>query len=552
MWIYHPKATQEELKTNGIGKLTATSAIVHEEINGEYSMTVAIPPDSPHFDAFTGGAVIKAPTPRGEDYFRLSKPTATLEGGKEAFCWHISYDLSHDMILDRYWTGKTGAESWPDILQAGISERRFTGTSDIGLVNNMRIVRSNVLSALIGEQDNSFVNRWGGEIERNGFTVNMPHRTGRDNGVTIRYRKNLTGLVIEEEYDGIVNRVIPTGLTENDVSVLLTEIYIDSDRINETPVPHVMEAHYSDVKVGAADENDNIIYPDINSVYAELRKRVADMYAQGADRPRISATVEFIDLAATEEYKNYAQLETVQLGDTVRCKYEPYDVDLVQRVVAYDYDALAKRYISITLGEKAATLSDSLWAQDLDLSALRNEMDDTLKQGVPYNNVWINHEDGFVCEAVVNGHTIRVKMNAVDAFQIIFDGSVIGGFEIINGQAAMVSTMIKMPTGNAYGKIGTVDNLNGLILYDEMGARICAVTGDSTYLLIHDGRRSRIQIDDRGIMLLGPSGETLYHGYTVSGSMRSTMYCPSNSSSQIGVDATGPYIQRPGQNRVYL
>jgi len=260
VWIYPPKATPVELQTNGLGVLDASAATVHEELNGEFSITLTVPKASRNIDAVVGGAIVKADTPRGPQFFRLTQPTAAESEGDSsisAFGWHISYDLAQDIILDRHWTAKTGAEALPDILQAGISERRFTGTSDIELVANMYVVRTSVLAALIGDGDNTFLKRWGGEIERDNFTVNMLSRLGAETGVEIRYRKNLVGLTLEENHDDIVNRVVPVGRTATDTPLLLPEVYIDSPRISDTPVPHVRELDCADVQVGAEDTEGN-------------------------------------------------------------------------------------------------------------------------------------------------------------------------------------------------------------------------------------------------------------------------------------------------------
>ena len=472
MQIYAQGSTPAQLATNGIGNITCESAYVHEEVNGEYSITLKVAQASEHFDDVGIGAIVKADTPRGQQFFRLTKPVTLLDGGKEVFGWHISYDLAQDMILNSAWTGKTGAEALPEILQAGISETRFDGTSDIDLETNMRIVRTSVLGAIIGEQDNSFVNRWGGEIERDNFTVNVLSRLGADKGVIIEYRKNLTGLEYEEDDDQLANRIIPTGLNANDTVIMLPEVYIDSELIAETPIPHVRHVHFGDVKVGKKDDDGNVLYEDADAVIDKLRELVAEMYAQGVDVPLKSATVEFIDLSQTEEYKNFTVLETVEIGDTVKCKYKTTVID--RRVVSYDYDSLLKKYIRVVLGSTVPTLGDSMWAQDLDLSALRNDFSTTLKQGDKYNDVYINHEDGFVAVAEIDGKTVSVKQNGQDGFAVYVDGIYIGGVALINGEVGFIGNFLTNGiSSDVYAVVGEVDvdgiNTPGVLIYNKIG-----------------------------------------------------------------------------------
>jgi phage minor structural protein len=504
MQVYAPKSTPQELNTNGIGRLTVEHATVHEEINGEYSLTFKVAQSSAHLDAVVIGGIVKADTPRGPQFFRMSKPVTTLDGGKEVFAWHISYDLAQDLILNRAWTGKTGAEALPDILQAGISETRFTGTSDIPLITNMRIVRTSVLGAIIGDQDNSFIKRWGGEIERDNFTVNIKSRLGADKGVAVRYRKNLTGLTLDEDDTELANRIIPTGLDEDDTVIMLPEVYIDSPRINDTPIPHVRHVHFGDVKVGKKDADDNIPYPNANAVIAELRARVAQMYEQGVDLPLKSAMVEFIDLSQTEEYKDYKQLETVHIGDTVSCVYR--DVNLSQRVVAYDYDALAKKYIAITLGNVTPTLGDSLWAQDLDLSALKNDVAGTVKQGEAYNDVSITHENGVVTKATISGIAIEVRQNAQDGFAIYANNVYKGGVAVKNGEVVVVSnTLMTDVDSDCWAKIGEDGAQKGIFIYNSNFSSSAPAASLKTRI-ISGAADVELRCGSGGSISIGPDG----------------------------------------------
>ena len=329
------------------GKIEPISAVIRQEINGEYSCDVEIALSDNLAEYFDIDAVIYLDDADGKvQQFRLERPEKTLDSLR-AFGWHISQDLAHDMILNDAWITQTGSAVLPDLLQAGISETRFTGTSDITTENSLRIVRSSVLNALIGDQDNSFINRFGGEIERDNFTVNMKSRLGADRGYRIAYKKNLTGLHITDDASTIVNRIVPTFLNASDAAVLLPETYIDSDRIDDTAVPHVRSIHYGDIKVG--EEVDGVVpYPTLASAYSEVRDRVAAMYDAGIDRPALTVDIEFVQLRNTLEYADFEMLETVLLGDTIRADYEDYTV--TNRVVAYEWDALLKRYNKIILG----------------------------------------------------------------------------------------------------------------------------------------------------------------------------------------------------------
>ena len=72
--------------------------------------------------------------------------------------------------------------------------------SDITTTASARIVRKNPVEALLdNDQDNSFINRWGGELKRDNFDVKMLRNRGMNRGVVIEHKKNLLG------YEGSVD-----------------------------------------------------------------------------------------------------------------------------------------------------------------------------------------------------------------------------------------------------------------------------------------------------------------------------------------------------------
>ncbi len=563
-----------QLATNGIGNILCMSAPVHEEINGEFSITLKVSPTSDNLDAVKCGAIVKADTPRGPQFFRLSKPTETLDGGKEAFGWHMSYDLQQDMILNRAWTGKTGAETLPEILQAGISETRFSGTSDISLISDMRIVRTSILGAIIGEQDNSYVNRWGGEIERDNFMVNMRARLGADKGVIIEYRKNLMGLTYEEDDDELANRIIPTGLDSDNSVIMLPEVYIDSERIGETPLPHTRHVHFSEVKVGAKDDAGNVLYADAAAVQTKLRELVAEMYEQGVDLPLKSATVEFIDLSQTEEYKRLAILQSVEIGDSVRCKYKK--TDLSMRVVAYDYDSLTKKYINIVIGRTMPLIGDSLWAQDLDLSALRAGVSGSLKEGELYYGVAINNKDGFVTNSNIGGQQVTAKFNASQLAWYNASNDIIGGMALVNSVLAMIAGVLTNNiNGECYAKIGDFTEsgvtYHGVSIFLKSlstttpAARIYVSTaaGGRLYIRTYGGASlrmdsnvplalydaagvNRIYLTSTQLQLSDAAGELRFQMNNTDGALFSP-----DGSNGMGADDTGPYYIKDFANEYF-
>jgi len=442
VYIYAPNSTSAQLLTNGLGRLDVISCPVTETINGAYAVSLEVMPEGVNADKVVKYAIIKCWCPKEGgnkyQYFRLDKVSPIRLGEPvTASGWHISYDLASDIILNRAWDAKNGSEALSGILAAGISETRFTGSSNITNITNMHAVRSSILAAILNtDQPNCFLNRWGGEIFRDNFIFNVNSSVGADNGVYIRYAKNLTGLTVEEGASEVATRIIPSCLSADDAVILLPEVYIDSPRIFEYPLPRVKTVHFSDIKIG--QEVDGAVpYPDTTDAYQEMWARVEALYNAGADLPKLTISVNFIDLAQTEEFKDFAVLETVNLGDTVHVDYK--GTIFSERVVSYEWDPLAEMYNSITLGSIAPNIGESLYASDVDLSALKTSMNTTLKQTDKYYGCGINHADGFVCTAD-DGHFSKFNADVMGFFDS--NGVQIGGMAYVNAVLASIASIL--------------------------------------------------------------------------------------------------------------
>lgn len=443
--IYDGKSTPAQLLTNGIGALEAISCLVYEDLNGAYRCEVTIPTGSAWSNYFFFGAIVKVMTPRGEDYFRLDIPTVTLDT-ISAVGWQISNDLGMPKIVNVGITAKTGTQALGIILAASPDETRFSGTSDITTVQNMHMQLQSPLAALIDQSvSNCFVRRWGGEIWRNKFTVNINTRIGSDKGYRVALGKNLLGVTETPDGSGYANRIIPKGLSANDTPLYLPEVYIDSSVVN--PYDNLKHTKFIDtgIKVGATDPvTGAVMYADDAAAYTAMRNMVALLYAAGADIPGVTATVSFVHLGDTDEYKAFAALENVELGDDVTCEY--LGRSLKKRVVSYVFDGLSEKYISITLGSVARTITQEIFAQDISLAALSDSLTKTVKQNERYNDVYMNHDEGFVAESTFGGNAYKVAMNASEGISIYRGATKIFYIDSATGEIRMSDNSVKQGT----------------------------------------------------------------------------------------------------------
>ncbi len=334
---------ETDFSKNGLCILKPISALVTEELNGDFSLIVTMPRGNTEIST---EQIIKCPTPTTEQLFRVYSSDIDMLGNQIFYCRHIFYDLLDAFIEDKRPSGN-GSKAITSILDG----TKFTGFSDITNEGIAYYEMMNPVKAILGAE-NAFITVWGGELNRDNYTVKMLQRMGADRGVSIRYRKNLMGLRLQTDLSGIRTRIMPTGLKEDGQTLLkLPEKYVDSPLLsNYVNVKHE-RIHYSDIKVSEE-------LPE-QAALDSLRNTAKKEFEKGLDKPLVTATVEFIPLQKTEEYKDFLVLESVNLGDTVKIYHDAINIEMKSRVVSYEFDALSKRYTIVTLGSVQPKFGDT-------------------------------------------------------------------------------------------------------------------------------------------------------------------------------------------------
>lgn len=361
----------EDFKNNGIGILRdCTSAEVNETINGELSLQIKYPVGGYLYAQLIEGNIIVSDIGYGErQAFRIQTVTKYLKE-ISVYATHIFYDLSDNLLEDIYPRNLTGGQAITYILGHTQFDHNFQGSSNITEQSTARLVRKNIVEALLGDESNSYINRWGGEIERDNFNIRMLQKRGNDTGMQIRYSKNLTGVEYKVDRTNIATRIMPKGFN----TLLLPELYIDSPNIKLYPHPIIKIIDYSDVYVREQEDDENG-YLTLAEAYTALRTLARKEFANGIDLPSITTTIDFVELGTTEEYKAYKNLESLSIGDKVSL-YIPYlNVDVSQRVYKTTYDVLRNRYTKFEMGAVktnyvSQAISSSSTLQDVTLPNL--------------------------------------------------------------------------------------------------------------------------------------------------------------------------------------
>lgn len=328
--------TNKNYKMNGDMTLEPSSCIYK---NKEYLLTIEHPFDKlERWKYLDYENVIKT---EGKLY-RIFNVVKSLDY-ITAYARPIFFDLIDTILLDVRPTNKTGQQALEEILKG----TGFKAHSNISALNTAYYIRKNIVEAILGDDENSFLNRWGGEVLLDNFDIYINDKIGSDNGVRVEFGYNLNEIEEDINIEEVATRIIPTGY--NGIMLDGSTPWVDSPLINKYTKPKMRVINFDDVKVKES-ETDEEGFNTIEEARAELVKRCNKLYEEGIDKPSVNYKIDMINLANTTAYKDYIKLVTVNEGDTVTCYIPGLDIDVKARVIDYEKDLMTGEYISLELG----------------------------------------------------------------------------------------------------------------------------------------------------------------------------------------------------------
>ena len=269
---------------------------------------------------------------------------------------HVFYDLLDNMIKSyKPSSSAVGASVVQTISSSCLSEHDFTFYSDLdSQAEDVEFENCNPVDALLGE--GGVVEKYTGELTRDWWDVYVVKRVGQESNVQIRQAKNLLGISYDIDLTDVVTRIMPTGEDADGNVLYLPELFLDSPLIGSYTHPKWIHLPVSEAKeVTDGDEPKSK-----TQCYAEMRKAAQTEFDAGCDLPTVMLKVDFVNCSDAEEYKQYAALTDIFLGDSVRVIARRIGVEVSMRMTQYTYDCLTKKYTSVTLGTVADTLASSM------------------------------------------------------------------------------------------------------------------------------------------------------------------------------------------------
>lgn len=346
-------ANTTDFSSNGVGMLSdAVSCVVSEERNGAYTLEMEYPVDGIHYSEIITDCIIRAKANQksGPQLFRVVKISAPLSGAVTVSANHIRYQMASIPVSPC--SATTCAASLEAIRSHAAVDCPFTFWTDKDTVADWKTSVPCDMSGLLGGQDGSIIDTYGGEWEFDNYAVKLWKSRGGDTGVKILYGKNLTDLTQEKAIESLFTGIYPYWADSDGHLVQLTEKVI------------TLTSSQSYHRIRAVDFSDKF---ENEPTEAQLRSAATNyINANGLTSPTVSITVNFSPIWQTDEYKSdplyqqIAGMEKLGLCDTVTVYYSKLGVNCKAKITSYEYDSILERYNELHVGDAKSTLSDTI------------------------------------------------------------------------------------------------------------------------------------------------------------------------------------------------
>lgn len=350
--------TDRDFTSNGDRIIHAIRAKVTKQDNGEFYLDLET--DLSYVNDLTEGRIIVAPTPQGEQPFRVSNVQKT-KNKLTTKALHVFFDSRNYLIADSYVVEKACNDALDHLNSATEPESPFTTISDITTISSFRCVRKSLYEAI---QTMLEPERWGGHLDIDGWTIGIRDEIGKDNGVEIRYAKNIQDITVDENWDGVVTKIMPVGKD----GLLLPERYVTSSVQYDMPYTKTVSFDQSEIpEDDYKDESGTIDEAAYEQALIDNLRQQAQSYVDTYCYPLVNYTLK----ANVEKLTN--------IGDTVHVIDERLNLALETTVISYVYDCIQGAYKELEFGNFKRTLSNLTTTIANQTQDIINESNQTLQ-----------------------------------------------------------------------------------------------------------------------------------------------------------------------------
>ena len=339
--LYLLESDTRNVKWNGIPLHEATSAIIKEQMNGDFTLTVRYPiTDSDIYQLFREDMLIKAPAPViGPQLFRIKKPVEN-DDHLEITAYHITDDVMQRSINPLSVNKQSCWQALSQLVQVAKSPiNDFSFTSDITDRRTINTKEVETLYSVLMDGAHSIVGTWEGEMVRDNFAISIKRNRGEDRGVIISTHKNLKSYQRTKNSQNVVTRIHAKSTFKAEGAKEDTTIAITVDSPLIGAYPYINERSYTNNNIQTVDE---------------LTKWASAKFTnEHIDKATDAIKIEAYELDG----------QTVHMGDIVNLKSYKHNVDVYKKAIAYEYDCLANNgqgaYLTITFDDKVKSGGNS-------------------------------------------------------------------------------------------------------------------------------------------------------------------------------------------------
>lgn len=372
-------STATEFTTQGLGALSdAISCIVTEERNGMYELEMQYPQSGIHFSEIQNRCIIYAiPSPyREAQPFRVYRITRPINGIATIYAQHISYDLAG--IPVNPFTAGSAAEALSGMASHAAVESPFSFWTDKSTTANFSVLVPSASRSVLGGVEGSILDVYGGEYLFDKFFVRLYNQRGNDNGVVIRYGKNLTDVEQDANISSVATGVLPYWVGAEGELVQGNIVNVDGT--------------FDFVRIMTIDFSSDF---ENQPTASELETRAMQyIKSNKIGVPSVSISVSFVQLEQTEEYKDLSLLEKCDLCDTVTVQFEALGINAKAEIVRIITDVLLERYESVEVGDIRANIAYTIADQQQKIE--KAPTTSAMQKAINNATNWLTSADGYV------------------------------------------------------------------------------------------------------------------------------------------------------------
>lgn len=479
--------------SNGDKILQPLKAIVRKEDNGDFYLDIESSLE--YSDFLLSNQIIVAPTPQGEQPFRIGNVEKTRNKIRLR-AKHVFYDSDNYLIEDSYVVDKNCNDALDHLNSATSDLSPFTTISNITNINSFRCVRKSLYEAI-----QVVLERWGGHLVRDNWSIGIYDNIGQDNGVTIRYAKNLKDITATYNWDNVVTKLMPVGKDGILLNALdpTASVYVESSK--QYLIPYTKTISFDQSEIVEEDYQDDEGHLDENAYKTAL---IDNLTSQAQN---------YVDINSIPQvnYNLSANVEKVtDIGDRIEVIDEKLGINITTQIIAYEYDCILGKYTQLEFGNFTPKLSNLVSNINSETEAMIQESNSTIQ---------------VILNAELDRATSQI-WNALSSSYVIYDGDKILIVDTLPKENATNVIMINNG-GIGFSQTGingqfqsawTIDNVLNMEQINVINLTADLIKGGTLKLGSNLNQNGQIEVYDEANTLIAELNKNGLKMYGVDGS----------------------------------